>query len=206
MATETRFFEPHERPVLKELPNVLQRGAPRIWESRLRELIGSHDWVGMATGAKPAMQAMKSNFKHGRMSLPENHVFECEVAWTEDQRDNEATLFFRWVREETEQDRQEAARIKLEQKLAQLERQNAQDGAAGDLDDGAEGLANDPAPDLPPGPVYDPPAPDRVEEEVTDHLVEPNPPFAAPTPDELAAIAARTIPVEDDFLSGLDDL
>lgn len=94
----------------------------------MTELIGHHDWIGMAEGPKPTMFAMKSNFKAGRMSKPPGQLFECKVVTMPDQTDNLGTLFFRWIGPEkvlTEEEKEEQARQKVLAKLAELENGNA---------------------------------------------------------------------------------
>lgn len=219
MSAETRYIPPEERTVLKDLPNTTSRGAPKIWEYRLREIIGTEGWHPMAEGPKTSMQAMKSNFKYGRMSSPANHVFECEVVSHEDpEKDNLAILYFRWLREETEEDRQDAARLKLEARLAELEAQHGTAASSGGVDTGDDEpepavadhlVVGDPHGDREPLVDPEPVTYERQEEEeaLAGAVIQPDPPFTAPTAAELDEIESRTVPVEDpNDVLGLEDL
>lgn len=162
-----------------------------MWEPRLAELIGDTEWVGLMVGRKTVMRATKSNFKMGKIKGPAGHIFECEVVRMEGQEDNMATLFFRWVGPETEETKDEAARLKLERHLKKLEREN----------------------DVAPSEVPAPEAELDSEEDESDELHEEAPVLAPEqvlTSQELASIQARTVPTEDplddDLLAGLEDL
>lgn len=212
MASEVRTLE--QAVEMPDLPDSKTGQRPSIWRERLTGIIGNENWVGFEEGPAVILRAKKSNFMKGRMGKPDGHKFDCRVVRLNHQPDNEATIFFKWMGTETEEDKQEAAKQALLAKLAELEASTngTASGAPGADQQAVVPPASppDPAPvdlasdDL--GPMGDEleqheEAVEEVAGSPAGDAVLPPPPFLT---EDVAAVQARIIPTRDDLDDDLD--